>query len=566
MMQNDPNSERSQLEGFDQIRPADPTSPIQRPIQGNEAPPIAPVSYTPPSEHQAQVPDASLTPSHTASVTQPEIGNQQEAVSEAPQETANPTAAETPLHAAEPVRYSPPVSYTPTAGGSGAGYAPTGSYNPDGTYHFTGTPYPQQPTATPVAKKEANPKPPRKKRERKQSSFSFAAVLAFVLVAAILGAGCGVGGYILVDRNSANSSIIATGSSTSNTAQQTINITGNTDSMVTAVATKCLPSVVGIRTTVVGSNNYYNYFYGSGSTDSDSQSTGEGSGIIYSTDGYIITNYHVIEQAVEYAEQYTTSVDVYLTEDPDTAIQAEVIGYNISYDLAVLKIDRTNLPAIELGNSDQVSVGDYAVAIGCPGGLEFMGSVSYGIVSGINRTLSSNSGTSNSNNAAVTPEYIQTDAAINPGNSGGALCNSSGQLIGINSIKLVSESYEGMGFAIPVNNMVEICDQIIAKKGQPQPYIGITVSSRYTANLLQMYGYPTGAVVSSVDSGSTAEDAGIERGDIITEFNGTTVSDYSDMGPLINSCTVGDEVSVTIYRSGRYYTTKLTIGSNGATS
>ena len=310
--------------------------------------------------------------------------------------------------------------------------------------------------------------------------------------------------------------------------------------------------MVGIRTTASISS-----FFG------NQESTGEGSGIIYTADGYIITNYHVIEEAAENAGKSTTKIEVYLAGDTETAYNAEIIGYNISYDLAVIKIEASALPAIEIGDSDALSVGQNVIAIGNPGGLSFMGSVSSGIISGLNRTLSTGSASGTADNSTTSAEYIQTDAAINPGNSGGALVNTQGQLIGVNSVKLVSESYEGMGFAIPVNKVTEICNDIIAHKDEPAPYVGIEISTRYDSTTLKMYGYPSGAVISSVVEGGPADDAGLQRGDIITSFNGTSITEYTEFSSLLNGCTSGDTVDITIYRAGRTYTTTITIGSNG---
>ena len=185
-----------------------------------------------------------------------------------------------------------------------------------------------------------------------------------------------------------------------------------------------------------------------------------------------------------------------------------------------------------------------------------MDSVAYGVISGLNRVVSSDSDV----------KLIQTNAAINPGNSGGALVNTKGELVGITSSKIVSEEFEGMGFAIPSNTVSKICKNIIDKQNDPEPYIGITVSEKYTASVLKYYGYPSGAVVLSVAEGSPADNAGIAKGDIVTEFAGKTVSEYSQLEEFVNSCEPGKKVNVKIYRSGRYYTTDITIGSNNAVS
>ena len=186
-----------------------------------------------------------------------------------------------------------------------------------------------------------------------------------------------------------------------------------------------------------------------------------------------------------------------------------------------------------------------------------MGSATWGIVSGLNRVLSADSDGS-------TTQLIQTDAAINPGNSGGALVNTEGKLIGINSSKLVSESVEGMGFAIPSNTVKEICDKIIAKENNPDPYLGITVSTRYDPETLKNWNFPVGAVVYSVAVDSPADDAGIQKGDIVTEFNGKKITHYNLLSDYLEECKPGEKVTMQIYRSGKYIDGTVTIGSNNS--
>lgn len=313
-------------------------------------------------------------------------------------------------------------------------------------------------------------------------------------------------------------------------------------SIAEAVALKCTDSVVGIRTTI----SVASFFGGS------SESTGEGSGVVYTDDGYIITNYHVISDAISAGNN--SKIEVFVGDKNSQSYEAAVVGYNISTDLAVLKISAKNLQAVQLGSADELKVGQYAVTIGASGGLEFMGSVTYGIISGLDRVVSADSDL----------KLIQTDAAINPGNSGGALLDAEGKLIGINSSKIVAEEFEGMGFAIPVDTVKEKCDKIIARENSPEPYIGISVSERYTAAALAWYGYPAGAVVSSVAEDSPAEKAGIARGDIITEFGGTAISEYNVLDELLHDSEPGQKVTVKLYRSGRYYSTEITIGSDNA--
>ena len=280
------------------------------------------------------------------------------------------------------------------------------------------------------------------------------------------------------------------------------------------------------------------------------ESTGEGSGVIYSSDGYIITNYHVIEEAVKSTSG--SKIEVFIGSLDSKSYGASVVGYNISSDLAVIKINAKNLSAIEFADSTNLKVGQPAVTIGAPGGLEFMGSVTYGIISGLDRVVSANS----------TVSLIQTDAAINPGNSGGALLDITGKLIGINSSKIVAEEFEGMGFAIPSNKVEEVVKNIISKENSPEPYIGISISEKYTAQVLKYYGYPAGAVVLSVYDGSPASVAGIKRGDIITEFNGKEITEYNLLNDYLNECSPNDTVSMKVYRGGRTYDVSITIAAD----
>ena len=186
-----------------------------------------------------------------------------------------------------------------------------------------------------------------------------------------------------------------------------------------------------------------------------------------------------------------------------------------------------------------------------------MGSVTYGVISGLNRIISDTG-------IGSGVELIQTDAAINPGNSGGALVDIQGNLIGVNSVKLVSTGYEGMGFAIPSNTVKEICNNIIEKQNDPTPYIGIEISQRYSAEQLVALGYPEGAVVVSVAEGGPADESKIQRGDIITEFNGTKIKDYTQLENAIAQCKPGDSVTIKIFRAGRFYSSHINIAANNA--
>ena len=405
---------------------------------------------------------------------------------------------------------------------SGANYSRNNNYNYGGTTFYA--------------------RPPKQKKNKKKGAFGAGTVIAAALLAAVIGAGSGIAAVTLSSKNGSNTSSPITSSVSGSNVN--INIDETAESVVEAVAKKVTPSVVGIRTTTSVRS-----FFGS-----SNESTGEGSGVVYSADGYIITNYHVISGAV--TNKSGSKIEVFTDTLDSDSYEATVVGYNISTDLAVIKINAKGLTPAEFSDSSKLKVGQYVITVGNPGGLEFMDSVTYGVISGLNRVVSSDSDV----------KLIQTDAAINPGNSGGALVNTKGQLVGINSSKIVSEEFEGMGFAIPSNTVAEICKNIIEKQNDPEPYLGISVSEKYNSSVLKYYGYPSGAVVSSVADGSPADNAGLAKGDIITEFGGTEITEYSMLESLLQKCKPGDQVSVKIYRSGRYYSTTVTVGSNNAVS
>lgn len=391
------------------------------------------------------------------------------------------------------------------------------------------------------------------KPPKKNGVGSLAIVLCIVL-SALISTGTSLGIALNVIKNGDSETASADGSSSgipsavgdtsAPTTSTVISIEDSVESLVEAVYEKSGDSVVGVRATT----SVQNFFGGSQESSSD------GSGVVYTADGYIITNYHVIENVVK-SNSRSSIVEVYLNSEPDTPIDASIIGYNVSADLAVLKIEKSGLSPVDIGNSDDIKVGQYAIAIGCPGGIEFMGSVSYGIISGLNRTITID--------AIGDMELIQTDAAINPGNSGGALLNSNGQLIGINSSKLVDTSFEGMGFAIPVNTVIDVVKEIMDNKDNPSPYIGIEIYT-YSSEYLDKYDLPHGAAVKSVVQGGPAASAGIKAGDIITQFNSVDINEYTDFITALEKCTPGTKVTAKIYRNGRNYTTTVTVGSNNS--
>ena len=330
-----------------------------------------------------------------------------------------------------------------------------------------------------------------------------------------------------------------------------------TTAPASAVAEKVSPSIVGINVTY----QYNDMFFGSQS------STGQGSGIIYKSEGYILTNNHVIEAAMDGTSARKIAngakIEVILPNQKETPYTAEVIGRDENTDLAVLKINASELPSVDFANSDNVKVGEVSIAIGNPAGLEFMGSVTQGIISGLNREITFENG--------KTMKLIQTDAAINPGNSGGALLNIKGEVIGINSSKLQGTGYEGLGFAIPSNKAVEIADSLISDgyvKGRPQ--LGISVDTRYTEEMAERNKLPFGIYVGDVTLLSGAAKAGIKANDIITKFNGVEIKSFNELETEKNKFKAGDTVELTLYRmpesgdptKGEYLTVKVTLGED----
>lgn len=309
-----------------------------------------------------------------------------------------------------------------------------------------------------------------------------------------------------------------------------ITITDETTSAAKAVYQKAAQSVVGIR--VVGiTNQFFN---------KTETVLSEGSGVIYSEDGLVITNYHVIGDAIGSNMTTDYEIRVYL----DTALmqyyEAEVIGTDEDTDLALLKINVTGLTPIEFADHNTIEIGDTAFAIGSPGGLDYMNSISTGIVSGLNRDLTTDTG--------VSFELIQTTAAINPGNSGGALLNSEGKLIGICVIKIAATEYEGMGFAINTNTIQDVISSIQTNGTIERPTLGVTVRTDYNTDMAQSYGYPAGAYVYEVEAGSCAEKGGLQPHDIIYQFGDVAINGYTDLKKALNTYDIGDTVVLKVYR------------------
>ncbi len=336
---------------------------------------------------------------------------------------------------------------------------------------------------------------------------------------------------------------IIKGSASGNTGQGEIQNTAlPKGSAVTAIAKEAGPAIVGIRMTISGTR--YNYF------GVRNDQIGEGSGIIINKDGYIMTNYHVVSGAdPKKGTSARTILEVFLPDGREA--KAVFKGGDEKTDLAVIKIDLENLPTAELGDSSKLEVGELAVAIGNPLGMEFAGSVTVGVISALNRTIEMDDRALN---------LIQTDAAINEGNSGGALLNSQGQVIGINSVKIAASGVEGLGFAIPINDAWPIVDQLI-KYGyvRGRAYIGIAgreISSIYAST----YGLAKGIYITDVTQGSGADKAGIRAGDIIVSMAGKAVETVRDLDKIKEAYKPGDRVSVVVDRNGKKISLEMTFG------
>jgi len=287
---------------------------------------------------------------------------------------------------------------------------------------------------------------------------------------------------------------------------------------VSGIVEKVAKSVVGIVT-----ETYSNF----------SQSY-SGSGIILSGDGYIVTNNHVVEGG--------GSFTVVLYDNSN--YPAYLIGSDSRTDIAVLKVEGNRFQPAEFGDSDKVKVGEAAVVIGCPGGVSLQGSTTMGIISGINRNLSINGNMMS---------LIQTDAAINPGNSGGPLINQYGQVVGVTSVKISAEDYEGIGFAIPINVAKPIVEQLISNgyvAGRPLVGLAVRNVSQMAASF---YSLPQGLLVDSVESSSNAQSAGIVAGDIIVTINNERIYGLNDALSIRNQYKAGDKMTLGVYRGRKVY-------------
>jgi len=419
-----------------------------------------------------------------------------------------------------------------------------------GAYHGTGTgrkesPYADSPYVQqqPYQQYQYQPQtqPPKKpKKEPKPRKSVWKTLLAAVLVIGLVAAGCGITGWCVREYWEERAERMEDHLLTRiEDLQQQLDSIGNVTGTPIPIPTdgsamspsqlyaSCVDSVVSISSTIQSSG-----FYGS------SEGASSGSGFILTEDGYVVTNYHVIEDA--------SAVSVILHDD--TEYKAEVVGHDSTNDIAVLKVEAENLPAAALGSSAALNIGDMVAAIGNPLG-ELASTQTIGYVSGINREITTD-------NTIIS--MIQTDAVINPGNSGGPLFNMYGQVIGITTAKYSGTtgsgaSIEGIGFAIPIDDVVPIIHDLIEYGYVTGAYMGVTVMNT-DAESAAMYGLPTGARIEEVVAGGAADRAGLQPKDIIIDLGGHKVSNITDLTRALRKFKAGDTTTVTFLRGGREMT------------
>lgn len=400
-----------------------------------------------------------------------------------------------------------------------------------------------KPSDNNMRQKKAKDKKPKNRKSGfgKKAAGVVAAAVVFGLVAGVVFQGVRYGSDKLLDKDSQTTTEQSAEGSTENNAPQLKQASSDTTSTVydvSTVAKKVMPSIVSITGTYVTTYDYWFNSY-------QQESTGAGSGIIIGKDDqylYLATNYHVVQNAKSLS---VTFVD-------DKSADAVVKGYVENNDIAVVTVKLSDISddtlneikEIQVGSSDDLAVGDPCVAIG--NALGYGQSVTVGYISALNREISASD---------ETVKVLQTDAAINPGNSGGALVNMQGELIGINTAKYSDTSVEGMGYALPISDVQDIINDLIAGKNvsndgttSGQAYLGIsaqTITSQY-AQLLNM---PEGVYISSVEQGSAAEECGLQSGDIICSLDGEDIADMETFHDKIVACNPGDKVSIVYYRN-----------------
>ncbi|MCF0120682.1 MAG: trypsin-like peptidase domain-containing protein [Oscillospiraceae bacterium] len=415
---------------------------------------------------------------------------------------------------------------------------------PENSYSYTPGIHPQQ-----YSQQTQRTEPAKKKK-----SHFFLKAVCLVLVCALVSAGASYAVVTSVVKSnrieSAAPKTIVIGSNASETSDSSKEtaadrvVSTGEEMLAEDLYQMACDQVVGIRTSITTTNIF-------GQTTSGAVS---GSGFIISNDGYIVTNYHVIEYSATYGYELTV-----LLHD-GSSYAAKIVGYEADNDIAVIKIDATGLSAVRFGSSENVSVGTTVYAIGnALGELEY--TMTSGIVSALDRVITTTDSTTNTSQSI---NMFQIDAAINSGNSGGPVYNSKGEVIGIVTAKYKSTGVEGLGFAIPIDDAVEIISDLIENGYVTgKPYFGITVDS-ITASYAQYYGLVEGALIRSVTKGSCAANAGLEPGDIITKLGDTEIKSKNELLAAKKDFKAGDTTEIVVYRNGEYLTFVITFDEEPA--
>ena len=417
-----------------------------------------------------------------------------------------------------------------------------------GEYHARGTgrresPYADSPYVMHHQSAGTAPASPAPKKAKKPRKPIWRAVLACVLVVAMVAAGCSITAAVINRQWAARDQAMSQKlevlqkqieNTASGSGKGVLVPTDGSAMTPSQLYSSCVDSVVAISATVTSTS-----IYGGTSTGSSS-----GSGFILTENGYIVTNYHVVEG----------STALTVTTHDGTEYEATLVGKDSSNDVAVLKVEASGLPAATLGSSQDLSIGDMVAAIGNPLG-KLSATQTIGYVSGINREVATG--------GATTISMIQTDAAINPGNSGGPLFNMYGQVVGITTAKYSGTTnsgatIEGIGFAIPIDDVSSMLDDLIDYGYVTGAYMGVTVEN-VDAESAARYSLPTGAYVVTVEPGSAAEKAGIQPKDIITDVGGHSVSNVTELTRSLRNFKAGDTTTVTVVRSGSTVTLTITL-------
>ncbi len=361
----------------------------------------------------------------------------------------------------------------------------------------------------------------KKKDKKNKGKGSAKSYIAIALICSILGGAIGTGVTYGAMRSTIQSAIKEAKTKTNNSGT-TANINPISSMNIPEIVAKVSPAVVGVSTTSV-STNVFGFDMG--------EQEGIGSGFIFSDDGYVLTNYHVVKNTSQVKVIFSTGKEV----------SAKVVNYQEDADLAVLKItDDVEMPGkVELGDSDSLQAGEQVIAIGNPLGKEYLGSVTTGIISAVNRGVALTEGGEKMN-------LIQTDTAINPGNSGGPLINSQGEVIGINTAKIGSTGVEGIGFAIPINDATEKLDALVKQKIK----FGIAVRN-ITEDLSKQYNLPVGIYIQSIEDFSIAQKGGLQPGDVITKIGKKNVKTVEELNKEKEAYSDGDSIPIEFVRKGQ---------------